>query len=553
MLGWLNFPDFIFLLITLVVLAVYGWKKRRLKKASAESSETFHAACTTSTGETPEAKRITALRAATACGPWKPGLKLAAAEKVTFPMSVQVIPGKLKMLVFPHDIKYQDETISCWSYVTEGMTVHNQKEIIFTLRRDEGHTPGEYPRDFLELFATIFHFAEQGQLVDAGDVSLFAENGFLGRSDFRGIGYVEPQGFSGVETNGAPLLAGILLKGDEAQIAWTFGTTRVASMLGMKYHYYPCPTWSDPKRDPVTSLEAMNKSTLGEIARTSVRASYYEEDNQIFLSLLPSSREELRRFLRGIAPEQPLALRTQVDRRANTCLVWTPNRDTPVAITLQDSSGSRKTGAFLAFVPDQTANEIRMIEDGFALFLTNDSWQNIRAALESGANATIPVLNASGACLTVEWQKTEYYTSPVTGERFACEGWTTFKPEVACPLETSGAVTCKNTVLLTIERALQTRVTVEDLAAYRMAIEKAVESFFTHPDRKTGCDLAIQFELRPGGQSDIQIATQPNLGSDSLRVLSKELTNLPPAIVSGPVKLEFIFGIWGGARKDQLS
>ena len=43
------------MVVILVGVALYRWKKRRLKKASAESWEMFHAVCTASTGKIPEA------------------------------------------------------------------------------------------------------------------------------------------------------------------------------------------------------------------------------------------------------------------------------------------------------------------------------------------------------------------------------------------------------------------------------------------------------------------------------------------------------------------
>ncbi|HTF24488.1 MAG TPA: DUF3480 domain-containing protein [Candidatus Limnocylindria bacterium] len=125
-----------------------------------------------------------------------------------------------------------------------------------------------------------------------------------------------------METKGVPLLAGILLKNDEAQVAWDLGLTLVTALLGMKYRYYPCPTWSDLKREPVASLHAMEKSHLWEIARVPARASYYEERKHVFLSVLPSSRASLQGFLNKLPPAKPLALRTQPDVRANACLVW---------------------------------------------------------------------------------------------------------------------------------------------------------------------------------------------------------------------------------------
>jgi hypothetical protein len=227
-----------------------------------------------------------------------------------FPQSVDVIPGKLTIRIFLHEITYEKEVFTCWSYITEGLVAQKQKEIIFTLRRGSDQRPEDYPRELLDLFETIFHCAERGQLVDIGQSTLFSETGMGGDRDFRGIGYIEPRGFPGVETNGVPLLAGILLKNDEAQIAWDFGLTRVTALLGMKYHYYPCPTWSDLKREPVTSLDAMEKSILGQITRLYVRASYYEERKHIFLSVLPYSRSSLQGFLITHPPTKPFALRT---------------------------------------------------------------------------------------------------------------------------------------------------------------------------------------------------------------------------------------------------
>jgi hypothetical protein len=80
MFAWLNSPDFPLLVMTLAGAALYRWRRRRLKKASAKSWEMFHSACTTSSCKTPEAEWLTALRASVAGDAWKPGLKPSASE-----------------------------------------------------------------------------------------------------------------------------------------------------------------------------------------------------------------------------------------------------------------------------------------------------------------------------------------------------------------------------------------------------------------------------------------------------------------------------------------
>jgi hypothetical protein len=464
-----------------------------------------------------------------------------------FPQSVEVIPGRLKVRIFLHEIEYEKEIFSCWSYVTDGLMAQKQKEIIFTLRRDPSQKPEDYPRELLDLFATFFHYAERGQLVDVGQSTLFGETGLGGDRDFRGIGYVEPRGFPGVETNDVPLLAGILLKNEEAQIAWDLGLTRVTALLGMKYRYYPCPTWSDLKREPVASLRAMEESHLREISRVPVRASYYEEQNQIFLSVLPSSRASLQGFLDKLPPTQPLALRTQPDPHANACLVWPSGHDQPVAITPEGSDGSRKTGAFLAFIPEQDTNEVRMVEDGFFLYLTNSAWRKIREALLSGTDVFVPPAGVTGASISVKWAKPAAYTSPVSGETYTGEGWTTYQPEATnSPPKERVAVSSSRAVLLTSQHDLEARITAEDLAAYGNAIGNVVDTFFTPFQRRISCELTIQLALTAAGH-EVRFIAVPELSANVAEDLQQRLDSVPSPKVSGPVKFDFILSLWSVA------
>jgi hypothetical protein len=73
-----------------------------------------------------------------------------------FPYTKEVIPGKLKVRIFLHDLRDQNETISCWSYVTEGLWALKQKELIFTLRRDPGQKPEDHPKDIFDLVEGIY-------------------------------------------------------------------------------------------------------------------------------------------------------------------------------------------------------------------------------------------------------------------------------------------------------------------------------------------------------------------------------------------------------------
>lgn len=331
----------------------------------------------------------------------------AACQQKVFPVSVDVIPHKLKVRVFLHDIVNGGETISCWSYVTEGLMAHKQKEIIVTLRRNEHQNAEDYPHDFFELFRIIYSLAASGKLVDVGGITAFSsETRFMGTKGIAGLGYVEPEALPGVDVAG-PMLAAILLKGDEPEIVRQFGITRVTALLGMKYRRYPYPVWSETKRDPVASLRPMQKTFLTRAPRLlSVNASYYEEGHHIFLSVRPEFREILGENIGQVPVDSPLIFNiTYIDPRADACLVWSPNEHAPLAaITPPDSHGVRVTGSFLAFVPEQGTNEVTRVEDGHALLLTTSSWKKIREALSSGTNVSIE--GANGTILSIEWTAT---------------------------------------------------------------------------------------------------------------------------------------------------
>jgi hypothetical protein len=128
------------------------------------------------------------------------------------------------------------------------------------LVRGPGQKPEDYPHDILDLLEGIYKFAADGRLVDVGDVTLFGDTGFMQR-DIRGIGYVAPENLPRVDMP-SPALAGILLKGDEAVIAWNLTLTRVTALMGKSYRYYPYPFWSDLQRTPVGSPKDMDTSLI---------------------------------------------------------------------------------------------------------------------------------------------------------------------------------------------------------------------------------------------------------------------------------------------------
>ncbi len=465
------------------------------------------------------------------------------ADESAFPVHFELVPGKLSARVYLHEIESQQGPVPCWSYVTDGLWAHGQKELIFTLRRDRGEEASDFPDAPLNFFAAVYGFAARGQLVDAGDISQLGGADFLG---YKSLAYMHPQSFKDLPVS-SPALAAILLTEEELDAVREFGITRVMARLGQAYHYYPCPPWSDRTRSGLPLMRRMQESLLVRTQR--IRAPGVRvrlEENQILLRLLPQAGPHLRSELEQVPSNAPLSLLTELDPRANGCLVWEPGQSGPVAITPPNSDGSRLTGCFMAFVPGQAEDGGQLFEDGFVMMLTDESWTTIRQALETGKAVSVPATK-TGLSFSLEWIAEEY-ENPIDGLVYHAEGgWETYSPEGARGKESEGPVDVKKVTLLTRQSDLETRVGTQPLVAYIEAIKGAVQDHFATLAQGPGQDLSVQFEVQPEGAVELKMASRPGIADEILQGLHSHLLTLPaPQVNRGPIAFQILFAIWGG-------
>ena len=125
----------------------------------------------------------------------------------------------------------------------------------------------------------------------------------------------------------------------------------------------------------------------------------------------------------------------------------------------------------------------------------------------------------------------------------------TYEPPNTSPPKELVAVTSAKIILLTSERDLQTYTNAADLAGYINSIEKAVDTFFASPERRTSREIAIQLSLTVKGH-DIEIAAKPELTTDVAGDLRYRLENVPAPRVRGPVRLDYLLSVWNVPQKQ---
>ncbi|MCY1081833.1 hypothetical protein [Archangium lansingense] len=311
---------------------------------------------------------------------------------------VEVAPG-LVVSVFRHVIERPEGGLTCWSYVTEGLATHGQKELVLTLSEGPGLEPSSSAHQVFQLFATIQQFASQGRTVNEGGVTRFGQRKFLGRH----LLYLPASPLAGVPVP-AGALAAILVTDAELTLVEENGAMRLMAALGKAYSHYPYPPWSEPERPELPANAMREASILSKMAHVRDRsARVLQLDGELVLRIEPGAEKNFRQLVEaapGVETEG-FGLLTGFDPTADAWLVWEPGQRTPGAITPPGSRGERIGGCFLAFLPGQKADQEMLVEDGFAWMLTHASWTALLRALTEGQS--LALLTPGGKRLRLEW------------------------------------------------------------------------------------------------------------------------------------------------------
>jgi len=320
-------------------------------------------------------------------------LAAPAQERLALPHRAEVVPGKLYVTVYAHDIKTSGQKVPCWSFVSEGLERHGQHEIVFTLRRPRGKTWEDFSQEILGMFEGFYANAEQGNRVKAYDGSIRAKEAlFLANKGPWGVIYIPAEMFDGVEVP-FEALAAVLIKGDEVEVMGKSSALRIASMLGAEYQYYPCPPWSDPSRKPVVSMKQFGKSVLNRVDKArmpglAVSLSEAGGASMVFLRIEGGAAAGLGSLVAKLPDKGVIALMTDPDPSATMRYAWLPAVGKTGVIYAE--TGLHVSGCFALLIYGEEMEEGGgKFEDGISLILTPSSWNKLKASLTSLQTARI--------------------------------------------------------------------------------------------------------------------------------------------------------------------
>ena len=343
--------------------------------------------------------------------------------------SFDVIPGRLAATVYEQGFDTLGERVHCWMYVSHGLVRAAGNEVVLFVER--GNEPLEDCTSAVrDLFEWLHAEALQGRVGLGGVVGISADGcGLLGDPRLRGVAFIPGRSYD-VPLPPASLTA-VLFTQNEMETAKRYGVVRLMSLLGYRYRHFPTAPWVVRGRPDVTSPEAMAASVLSRAAslRLSNCRAYLRGIETARESLSPTGSLEnnLVRFARQevvvevgareaeaasrVVSErwqcQAVALFLCPDPDADASLVWVPGSIASTAaamnaISLEEGTGTRIAGNHVLFIPEQSRDEVRIVEDGFAVLLTDATWLEIRGRLASPPqNWGMPISDGIGFRLKV--------------------------------------------------------------------------------------------------------------------------------------------------------
>ncbi|HEU4403784.1 MAG TPA: hypothetical protein VFS43_00595 [Polyangiaceae bacterium] len=447
--------------------------------------------------------------------------------------------------LYAHDIGLATgEGVPCWSYLTEGLEVYRQREVVLTLRR----APGEErpPGDGIGLLEFVARAAKGGKAIDRGGLSEFGPRGFLGNASLRGLVYAPAAPLAGLPVKPGSLTA-ISLFGSELDVARRYGPLRVLSRLGKATSFFPFPPWAERSRQPVAgALESVLDRVGGMVLPD---ASVTVEGDVATLRLRPPCAAPLAQGVPTMPEDRPIALFPGLGAEAPACLVWSPGQSEPEAISLPGGDGTRFGACFVAFVAEQPADETRLFEDGVIVMLTDRSWYELRAALAAGRPYRLE-RGAGRLAFVVEWPQGDDQ-GPFAERLEAPAGWRVYRPEGLRAERAEGPVGEMQIIVFASDAELKAAVDAATLGEYVKSLRAGVRDVAGRlPEGSPGSDLVVEVKLAPDAPPAFAYGLRSLRPESSLgEHLPRRLERVPAPDVERELRFQILFPLWGGTGK----
>jgi hypothetical protein len=140
-------------------------------------------------------------------------------------------------------------------------------------------------------------------------------------------------------------------------------------------------------------------------------------------------------------------------------------------------------------------------------------------------------------------QQSNQYQNPVDGKTYvADDGWKDYSPQNPQPVNPDAKVILEGVRLLTDQQTIAANLSSEQLGDYVKAVTASIEPVVQ--EAATSFQVMMQFELKPNEKVVIQIASQGEVGDDTLqKVYNASLSVEAPQPTQQPISFQATYTI----------
>jgi hypothetical protein len=253
----------------------------------------------------------------------KPSSHRDVVKQTNSTIEIGIIDG-LKALIFEHTFT---TNIICWTFVSQGLANHGQKEVVFTIRK----LSAQYPQDPLRWYSLLLDRAKRHRTIDKYDISELQSDSFLGHPSLRAILYVPQQALLGLTVAQEARLPhtrlhAVLLTTDEFDAYKEEGSLRILTNFSRIIRYYPFPPWFDPSRGSLLRPSDFAGSIMKRLRPYTIpgiSAMFDQNSGDITLTVSPRAYSSKGITTIEIVPvNSVLRLLLEPNEHAEGCFVW---------------------------------------------------------------------------------------------------------------------------------------------------------------------------------------------------------------------------------------
>ncbi|MFP6805628.1 MAG: DUF3480 domain-containing protein [Pseudomonadales bacterium] len=450
---------------------------------------------------------------------------MSARPSMNFPIRINASEA-LKVDVHLHQIFLGDRQRQCWTYITTGLVIHQQRELMLTLLLEDDDQADGFPKTPIKIFQLLEKSASDGKIMTIADATKLGKIGLFG---FNALFYLPAIQYTQLP-DATQHLALMLVHQSEYEFARKYGFTRLLSRIGKFCSSFPYPTWNTRMRPSVfgNRPNLQEPSLLNEFRSPSslvavtvldkgiVSISVRREDQ----TLLAQKLEELG------ANDQSFLLQTILTEDANACLYWEPSQVHSGAYTEPDQA--TKIGAAFVVFRSSPVSFGQLTEDGFTFSLSASAISKIRDACLDGTELLIPDLIGFKLRFTTI-EEDEFHTQARNYQHVAAwTGVTTPSDKARLNSVSSGAI--KGSTIAD-DKALTEHVS-------------AIQQFLLGSLADESEQFMLTITLSSDDQSSsYDITADTDLNEEFADFIKTGLENIPPYRSNGPTTITMEFQV----------